>query len=126
MSSTQDTSERFLENLNHLVFHEHMMFKPMYQFSAITTNHHLMASDIIIYNRVTTTFQEVLNTFSDTPHKWTEIYEHLVGIQDTCRLRLTEEYWNKFEACLHYVRAKLPKSIPELLAALRIHVNNFR
>ena len=127
MSSTQST--QFLDNLNDLCFHEQMMYKPEYQFSAITTNHHLSASDIIIYRRVETTFQNVLNTLGDTRLEsrleWVKIYEHLVGIEDTCRLRLTEEYLNKFEACLHYVRAQLPKGIPELLAELKIHVNDF-
>ncbi len=126
MSSTQYT--QFLDNLNDVCFHEQMMYKTEYQFSAITTNHHLSASDIIIYRRVETTLQNVMNlvnTLGDTRLKWVKIYEHLVGIEDTYRIRLIEQYWKKFEACLHYVRAQLPKSIPELLAELKIHVNVF-
>jgi len=126
MSSTQST--QFVDNLNDLCFHEQMMYKPEYQFSAITTNHHLSASDIIIYRRVQTTLQNVMNlvnTLRDTRLEWVKIYEHLVGIEDTCRIRLIEQYWKKFEACLQFVRAKLPKSIPELLAELKIHVNVF-
>jgi hypothetical protein len=98
----------------------------MYQFSSITTNHHLPASDIMIYNRVVQTFQMVWNLSKHTPVEWVKIYEHLVGIEDTCRLRLTENYWKKFEACLRYVRAQLPRSIPELLAAFHIHIHNFK
>ncbi len=127
MSSTQYT--QFLDNLNNLCFDVQMMYKPQYQFSAITPNHHLTASDIIIYRRVETTFQNVLNTLGDTRLEsrleWVKIYEHLVGIEDTCRIRLIENYWKKFEACLHYVKAQLPKSIPQLLAELKIHVNVF-
>jgi hypothetical protein len=101
------------------------MYKPEYQFSAITINHFLRASDIMILYRVRTTLQEVYNASMNTPHTWTEIYKHLVGIEDTCRLRLTKEYWNKFEACLQYVRAKLPESTSELLSIFQIYVHNF-
>jgi hypothetical protein len=116
---------QFQNNLIDLCDHEQMMYKPEYQFSPITTNHFLSASDIMILDRVRTTLQDVCNALMNTPHTWTEIYKHLVGIEDTCRLRLTQEYWNKFEACLHYVRSKLPESIPELLAAFQIHIPNF-
>ena len=96
-----------------------MMFKSEYQYTEISSNHFLSEIDVLMYNRIGSTLQEVYNTYTSATDKWTEIYEHLVGIRDTCHLRLTEPYWRKFEACLWYVRANIQKTIPELLAEFR-------
>ena len=99
------------------------MFKSQYQYTEISSNLFLSEIDIMIYYRVESTLQVVYNTyFSDNHDKWTKIYEHLVGIQDTCRLRLVDLYWLKFEACLQYARANIQKTVPQLLAEFRRHV----
>ena len=120
MSITQVDFCDYLDNLCHDM---QKMFKSQYQYTDISSNHFLSEIDIMIYYRVGSTLQVVYNTYlSDNADKWTQIYEHLVGIQDTCRLRLVDLYWFKFEACLRYARANIQKTVPQLLAEFRTHV----
>ena len=102
MPIDQQTFSRFLHDLSHDM---QMMFKSEYQYTEISSNHFLSEIDVLMYNRIESTLQVVYNTYtSNATDRWTEIYEHLVGIRDTCRLRLIESYWLKFEACLKYAR----------------------
>ena len=94
----------FSQDLYDLTYDMQMMFKSEYQYSEISPNHFLSEIDVLMYNRIGSTLQEVYNTYTSATDKWTEIYEHLVGIRDRCRLRLIESYWLKFEACLKYAR----------------------
>ena len=114
--------QTFSDNLNDLTFDMQMMFKSEYQYSEISVNHFLSEDDISEYNRISSTLQEVYNIYhlTETADKWTEIYKHLVSIEITCRLRLIESYWLKFEACLKYARANTTQpTVAELLAAMR-------
>ena len=115
-------AQTFSQYLKDLTYDMKMMFKGEYQCSSISPNPLLGEIDILMYNRIETSLQVVYNTYyaSETTDKWTEIYKHLVGIRDSCCLRLIDSYWLKFEACMQYAGANTTKpTVAELLAAMR-------